>query len=104
LVLQLYDLATRVPDFGPQMGTTRDRTILRLLHLDINGAVDVLERIFSLQTATQAEDFGETANYRSEDQLTYEAEHAQVFRPLREHFELVRRVSSAIIHHIGFLG
>ena len=104
LVLQLYDLATRVPDFGPQMGTTRDRTILRLLHLDINGAVDVLERIFSLQTATQAEDFGETANYRSDDQLTYEAEHAQVFRPLREHFELVRRVSSAIIHHIGFLG
>jgi phosphoenolpyruvate carboxylase len=104
LVLQLYELATRVPDFGPQMGTTRDRTILRLLHLDINGAVDVLERIFSLQPASQSEDFGEPANYRSEDQHTYEAEHAQVFRPLREHYELVRRVSSAITHHIGFLG
>ena len=75
-----------------------------LLHLDVPGAVDTLERIFSLQPSAQIEDFGEQANYRGDDQHTYEAEHAEVFRPLREIHSLVRRVSSAVIHHIGFFG
>ena len=104
LVLELYELATRVPDFGPQMGTTRERTLLRLLHLDVLGAVNLLDRIFSLQPSAAAEDFGEPASYRGDDSHTYETEHEQVFRPLRERFEMVRRVSSAIMHHIGFLG
>ncbi len=104
LILELYELATRVPDFGPQMGTTRERTLLRLLHLDVTGAVNSLERIFSLQPSAAVEDFGEEATYRGDDSHTYETEHEQVFRPLRERFELVRRVSSAIVHHIGFLG
>ncbi len=104
LILQLYELTTRVPDFAPQLGTTRERVVLRLLHLDVPGAVDTLERIFSLQPSAQIEDFGEQANYRGDDQHTYEAEHAEVFRPLREIHSLVRRVSSAVIHHIGFFG
>ena len=104
LILQLYELITKVPDFSPQLGTTREHTLLRLLHLDIPGAVSVLERIFSMQPAATTEEFGEVASYRSEESHTYEAEHEQVFRPLRETFELVRRVSSAVVHHIGFLG
>jgi len=104
LVLRLYELTTRVPDFGPQLGTTRDRTILRLLHLDIPGAVDMLEKIFSLQQPTRIEDFGEPSDYFGEEQHTYEAEHNEVFRPLRDHYELVRRIASAVTHHIGFLG
>ncbi|MSP20871.1 MAG: phosphoenolpyruvate carboxylase [Alphaproteobacteria bacterium] len=104
LILQLYELTTRVPDFAPQMGTTRERVVLRLLHLDVPGAVDTLERIFSLQPSAQIEDFGEATNYHGDEQHTYEAEHAEVFRPLRELYGLIRRVSTAVVHHIGFFG
>ena len=41
------------------------------------GAVNLLDRIFSLQPSAQIEDFGEQANYRGDDQHTYEAEHAE---------------------------
>ena len=106
LIHEIYLLTTRIPDFAPQLGTTRPRLILRLLHLDVPVAVATLERIFPSAGPADGDagEFGEVATYRGDVSRTYEAEHAEVFDPLRDLHELVRRTSSAIIHRIGFFG
>ncbi len=103
---EIFLLATCVPDFAPQRGTDRERIVLRLLHMEVPGAVAVLERIFPVEpTESTAEaDFGEPATYRGDESHAYEAEHARVFRPLKDLYELSRRVSSAVTHFVGFLG
>lgn len=106
LIHEVYLLATQVPDFSPQFGTTYDRSIQRLLRLDVPGAVTVLEKVFSTKPpeGVLEEDYGEPATYSGDDNHTYDTEHGEVFGPLRELHEAIRKVSSAVIHYIGFLG
>ena len=106
LIHEIFLLTTCVPDFAPQLGTTRERVVLRLLHLDVPMAVSALEKVFPAvpKDPVDAQDFGEPASYRGEESQTYEAENAEIFRPLSGLHALIRRVSSAITHYVGFFG
>ena len=106
LIHEIFLLALQVPDFSPQLGTSRDELVLRLFHLDVQGAVALLERIFPAEAdaADGADQYGEPATYQGEGGQTYRAEHAGIFVPLRSLYDLTRRISSAIVHHAGFFG
>jgi phosphoenolpyruvate carboxylase len=106
LIHEIFMLAGNVPDFAPQYGTTRERVMMQLLHLDVPGAVAALERIFPADDSVRPakEDFGEPASYRTDEDQTYATEHASLLRPLRGLHALCRRASEAVVHHIGFFG
>ena len=105
LIHEIFRLASRVPDFAPQQGTTHARTMLRLLHLDVPDAIETLYAIFRGQPAASLDfDFGEPASYIGSARRTYVAENERIFRPLEDLYELCRRVGGALAHTVGFFG
>lgn len=106
LIHRLYLLATRIPDFTPYDGMTREEALHRLLHLDVEDTVATLRAVFPRRQAPDddAIDFAEPASYRSDAAHTYEREHAAILDPLEVHFDLLRRIGAAITHHIGAVG
>ncbi|MGB8275793.1 MAG: phosphoenolpyruvate carboxylase [Alphaproteobacteria bacterium] len=105
LIQEVFMLATRIPEFSLQTGTTRERVIAALLNLDVTRAVETLTQIFPrFGDVRISEDFGEAATYRSDETLGYEQEHDRIFLPLVRIYELIRRASSGITHIIGAFG
>jgi phosphoenolpyruvate carboxylase len=106
LIQRLYLLATRIPDFTPQDGMTREDALRRLLHLDGEDTVATLRKVFPRRDAPDeaALDFAEPASYRSDASQTYQYEHETILDPLDAHFDLLRRIGAALTHHIGAVG
>ena len=105
LIQRLFLLAMRVPDFSSRHDVTLKTLVSRLLHLDVPSALADLQDIFPrTEPPSCLEDFGEPANYRSDDSQSYEYENDKIFEPMRGMFTLVRRISTAIGHRIGFFG
>jgi len=105
LIQRIFMLVLQVPRFSSQPDVTIDDVIADLLQLDIPSAVAVLQRAFPLATARLDDEiFGEPATYRIEDAQGYVQEHEQIFNPLMQHHDLVRRVSAAISHVAGAVG
>ena len=66
LIQRLMLLAVRMPDFSDRHATTHDSLIVRLMHLDVEPALELLGEIFPVTEETEPElDFGEPATYRS---------------------------------------
>ena len=105
LIQRLMLLAVRVPDFSDRHATTHDTLIVRLMHLEVEPALDLLAQIFPVaEEEEEALDFGEVATYRSAGGQSYLTEHQTIFRPIARDFELIRRISSGVIYHVGALG
>ena len=105
LIQRLMRLAVRVPDFSDRIGTTHDGLISRLLHFEIEPSLALLDKIFPVTDDDDgATDFGKSASYRGEASQSYVVEHETIFRPIRRDFELVRRISTGIIYHLGAVG
>lgn len=107
LIHRIFLLATHIPDFSPQHGTTFEEMFARVLHLDLEPVLDFLADVFPARPdadAPTALDFGEPATYRGGVGQTYEAEHERLFRPMRGYFELIRRIGTAITYQIGAVG
>ncbi|MCB2055374.1 MAG: phosphoenolpyruvate carboxylase [Geminicoccaceae bacterium] len=104
LMQKLMLQVIHVPDFSDRHRTTHDELIARMVRLDIGPALELLREVFPLTERGEELDFGETATYRSGENQSYAQEHALIFRPIAAHYDLVRRISSGIIHHIGALG
>ncbi len=105
LIQRLMLLAVRVPDFSDRHATTHDSLIIRLMHLEVEPALELLALIFPVTEEDQPElDFGETATYRSAGGQSYLTEHQTIFRPIARDFELLRRISSGVIYHVGAVG
>jgi phosphoenolpyruvate carboxylase len=105
LIHELYMLATHIPEFSSQHGTTPQRLISRILHLDIEAVAAQLARIFPAQVdSTASMDFGEKASYVSDDTQSYNQENDKIFQPMRGLFDLIRRLTTANVHIAGFLG
>ncbi len=105
LIRQIYVIATRIPEFSVQHGTTPKSLIRMIAHLDIERAMNLLEKIFPPdQNLSLLEDFGEPATYRSTTTRGYETQHGQIFVPMAKHYALVRRISTGIISLIGATG
>lgn len=105
LIQRVMLLAVRVPDFSDRHATTHDSLIIRLMHLEVESALDLLGQIFPLTEEDQEElDFGELASYESAGGQSYLTEHKTVFRPIARNYELIRRVSSGVVYHVGAVG
>ena len=99
-------LAVRVPDFSDRHATTHDSLIVRLMHLDVEPALELLGQIFPVTEEEEEPelDFGEPATYRSAGGQSYLTEHQTIFRPIARDYELIRRISSGVIYHVGAVG
>ena len=105
LMQEIFLLAMRIPEFSSRHNLTLKQVIARILHLDVLSAVQSLEEIFPLTEDTIAvADFGEAATYRSDESQNYQFENERIFRPMRQLYSLVRRVSAAVVHRVGFFG
>lgn len=106
LMQRTYLLATHIPEFSPQQGTTRELLVERILHLDVEVVVERLRRIFPLEDgATAARPaFAAPATYRPDAGSGYEAEHRTIFGPMLAHYEQCRAVTSALTYLIGAVG
>jgi len=105
LIIRLYDLAARIPRFSGQPDVTIEDVVNGLLSLDVENAVASLRRAFPRAPASEnLEAFGEPATYRAEREQGYEEEHRELFEPMLQCHELIRRVSAAIAHVMGAVG
>jgi phosphoenolpyruvate carboxylase len=105
LIHEIYLLATRIPQFSSRHEIANRRIFQRVLQLDIPAAVTMLQRIFPAMPdmASEAE-FGEPATYVGDATQTYQRENDQIFKPMLNLYDLIPRISIAVIHHIGALG
>ncbi len=104
IIAEIFQLAARVPRFSNQPDITVDEVVDELLRLNVGPAIAVLARAFPPSGEESGEDFGEPASYRDDASRGYELEHREIFEPLIELHDLVRRISAAITHAIGAVG
>jgi phosphoenolpyruvate carboxylase len=105
LIQRLMLLAVRIPDFSDRHATTHEEMIIRLMHLEVEPALELLGQIFPVTEEAEPElDFGEAATYRSAGGQSYLTEHRTVFRPIGRDYELIRRISSGVSYHVGAVG
>ncbi|MCJ2060301.1 phosphoenolpyruvate carboxylase [Methylobacterium sp. J-048] len=103
LIHRIWFLAVHIPGFRPQAGISREQLLERFLRLDIDGCLKLLDEIFPVTPdPTLGLNFGEPAGPR--DVGTYEAEHANLFQPIRRLFDQVREISGMIQHEVGAFG
>ena len=103
LIHRIWFLAVHIPGFRPQAGISREQLLERFLRLDIDGCLKLLDEIFPVTPdPTLGLNFGEPAGPR--DVGTYEAEHANLFQPIRRMFEQMREISGIIQHEVGAFG
>lgn len=105
VIHEIFLLATRIPEFSSRHSMTPRQLVIRLLHLDVPPVARLLEEIFPLTEGdTASADFGEPASYHGDEKQSYQFENETIFRPMKGLYTLVRRISTANIHRIGFLG
>jgi len=105
LIGQLFLRATRVPRFTSQPDITVEDVLDDLLRLDVERAVEVLKRAFPAAGELIEDDtFGEPATYRSDRERGYGREHRELFEPMLEEYDLIRRIGSAVSHVMGAVG
>jgi phosphoenolpyruvate carboxylase len=105
LVQEIYTLATHIPEFSSRHEIANRRIFQRVLQLDIPVAVSNLRRIFpATPEAVVDSDFGEPATYVSDASQTYQRENDEIFTPMLKLYDLIPRISIAIIHYIGAIG
>ena len=105
LIQRLMLLAVRVPDFSDRHATTHDTLIVRLMHLEVEPALDLLAPDLPGDRGG-----GGAARFRRDRHLSQRrrpvlpAEHQTIFRPIARDYELIRRISSGVIYHVGAVG
>jgi phosphoenolpyruvate carboxylase len=103
LIHRIWLLGTRVPEFSPRFGITRQGVEDRILRLDIPAVLALLTDIFPPAPDPDRErDYGEPHGPRMES--SYAREHSEIFAPMRAHFDLVREIATAITHEVGAFG
>lgn len=101
LIHRIWLLAVDIPDFSPRHGVTRASLLRRLLRLDVEGAVALLDKVFPAPEALgPALDYGEAPSPRHPG---YGRERAEIGR-LRELFALVREASAVVSLECGGFG
>ncbi|MEH3145381.1 MAG: phosphoenolpyruvate carboxylase [Methylobacterium frigidaeris] len=103
LIHRIWFLAVHIPGFRPQAGVTREVLIERILRLDVEACLKLLDEIFPVTPdPTLGLNFGEPAGPRGVG--TYEAEHRTLFAPIGRLFAQVREISGMIQHEVGAFG
>lgn len=103
LIAEIWTLGTRIPEFAPRDGLSRDILLRRLFRLDIPGVLDDLAEIFPKDPdPTRGLDFGEPPGRLP--QRAYAREHEEIFAPIGRLFALVREIGLALTHEVGAFG
>jgi phosphoenolpyruvate carboxylase len=103
LICEIWTLGTRIPEFAPRDGLSRDILLRRLFRLDIPGVLDDLAEIFPKDPdPTRGLDFGEPPGRLP--QRAYAREHEEIFAPMGRLFALVREIGIALTHEVGAFG
>jgi phosphoenolpyruvate carboxylase len=103
LIHRIWLLAVDMPEFSPRHGVTREMLVRRILQLDVEPVLRLLEDIFPATPGPVVGlDFYEPAPSR--EGMSYAAEHAQIFTPMARLFALVRECGAAITHEVGAFG
>lgn len=103
LIQRIWLLATKIPDFSPRHGVTRQALAARLLQLDVPATLDVLATIFPSHVDAAADrDYFEPRGLRPA--RAYEREHTEIFEPIAKLFAMVREIGTAITHCVGAFG
>jgi phosphoenolpyruvate carboxylase len=102
LIHRIWLLAVGVPDFSPRHGIARDGLVRRLLRLDVEAAVALLDQVFPVAPPPEeALDFFEPPSPRHGG---YGREQEEIIAPLRDLFALVREVSAVVSLECGAFG
>ncbi len=105
LIHEIFLMITRIPRFSNLQDVTIDEVLDDLLQLDVERAVGVLKRAFPYShRVMDPAAFGEPATYRSDEERGYEREHHELFDPILEIYDIVRRASAGITHIMGAVG
>ncbi|MCX8101528.1 MAG: phosphoenolpyruvate carboxylase [Geminicoccaceae bacterium] len=105
LIERIARTAVHVPDFSDRHEVTHDALVEALLRLEVEPALQLLGQIFPvLEHEREALDWGEPSTYAGDREQSYAQEHALIFRPMAADYDLVRRIGSAIVHHVGAFG
>jgi len=104
LIQNLMRRAVHVPDFSDRHAATHADLVQRLMRLEVEPALSLLHEIFPLTDRVPELDYGEPATYGGGNSQSYALDHERIFAPLARDYELIRRISSGIIHHIGAIG
>ncbi|MBV1836529.1 phosphoenolpyruvate carboxylase [Acetobacter estunensis] len=102
LIERIWLLATRVPFFMPRGNFTREVMMQRILCLEIPSVLRELDAVFPLAGSKPDLDFHEPAGPQADN--SYRQEHEEIFRPMREMFQIMREISVAIVHGVGAFG
>ncbi len=103
LIQRIWLLGTEIPDFSARHGVTRQGMELALLRLEVPAALDLLAAIFPVGDDPAAgQDYGEPASPRTAG--SYAREQTEIIAPIRALFALVREISIAVSHEVGFFG
>jgi phosphoenolpyruvate carboxylase len=103
LIHRLWLLAVSVPEFSPRHGATRETVISRILALDVEPALALLEQVFPAAPDPVAGlDFHEPS--APGEAASYAREHAEIFQPMQQLIGLVRFCSAAVAEEVGFFG
>ncbi len=97
--------AVEIPDFSDRHAVTHDELVLRIFRLDVEATLELLAEIFPIEEGEgETFDYGEPATYGEAGPTSYDREHALFLRPLARWYELVRRIGTGIVHHVGAVG
>jgi len=98
LIHEIFLLVARMPRFT-SLARSADDVINELLHLNITHGIDIMRQAFPVSEAAPDPDaFGEAATYRTDADQGYEREHRELFDPIENLYDMVRRVGTAITH------
>ncbi|NQV83629.1 MAG: phosphoenolpyruvate carboxylase [Rhodospirillales bacterium] len=104
LIREIFLLIARMPRFS-NLARSADDVINELLHLNIPHGVAILRQGFPVSEVTPDPDaFGEAATYHTDADQGYEREHRELFDPIEDLYDMVRRVGTAITHITGGVG
>ena len=105
LIERLMRRAVRIPDFSDRHEVTHDALVEAIFRLEVEPSLQLLGQIFPIVESPRSEqDWGEPSTYAGDREQSYAQEHATIFRPIAADYDLVRRIGSAIVHHLGAFG
>jgi phosphoenolpyruvate carboxylase len=103
LISRIWVLETQIPDFAPRSGLTRTALRQRILRLDIPATLEFLGEVFPAAADPAVDrDYAEPRANRAAG--AYAREHAEIFIPMRQAFDLLREIGTAITHENGAFG
>ena len=105
LIRALAVHAAQIPAFSDRHEVTRGELVHDLLRLSVEPTLRLLARIFPVEeSAADGLDWGEPATYAPTAVQSYAREHETVFRPIGRLYDLIREITTAVVHHLGAVG